>query len=93
MPDRRDAYTIDLWPAGRSRPYANHLTIAFDLSSIELCFAQSPDAEGRTIPHSWIVTTPVHLLTFADAIARAVAAYGEQYGRIPDAHADLQRER
>jgi hypothetical protein len=78
---RRDT---ELWPAGRSRPYANHLEISLSLSDVELCFAQAFGPDRPMVPHAWIRTSPVNLLSFGQAIRRAIAGYEDRYGRMPD---------
>jgi hypothetical protein len=83
MAERAEAGERKMWPPGRSRLYANDLAIAFDLSEVELCFGQASGPEGMTEPHSWVVTTPVHLAGFGRAISRSIASYQERYGRIP----------
>ena len=69
--------------AERLRYYANDVAIEFSLSEIELRFGQRfAVAEAQTV-HTWIVTTPVHLVTFGRVIAATIAAYEGRYGVIP----------
>jgi hypothetical protein len=80
-PDRADA------PAEggreRLRCYANDVAVEFSLSEIELRFGQRfALAETQTV-HTWIVTSPVHLVTFGRVIATTIAAYESRYGVIP----------
>lgn len=73
----------ELWPADRARPYSNHLEIAFNVSEVELCFAQAFDGAGQLAPHSWVQTTPVHLVSFGEAIRRTIDSYEGRYGPLP----------
>jgi hypothetical protein len=65
------------------RGYVNHLTIATSISEIELGFGQyfGPGTGPRI--HKWLVTTPVHLVSFRRIIDDAIARYEIAYGRIP----------
>jgi len=83
MASGRRGREMDLWPSGRSQPYANHLEISFSLSDVEFCFAQNFGPDMPMAPHSWVRTSPVHLVSFGQAINRAIAGYESQYGRIP----------
>lgn len=67
---------------GQLRSYANDLALGVRLSEVELRFGQR-FGEGVTV-HSWIVTSPVHLLTFRRLIVAAIADYEARYGAIPD---------
>jgi hypothetical protein len=67
----------------RLRCYANDLAVEFSLSEIELRFGQRfALTEAQTV-HTWIVTSPVHLVTFGRVIAATIAAYESRYGVIP----------
>jgi hypothetical protein len=72
-------------PAQRARRYANHLEVAFGVSEVELCFSQAFGADSDTTPGCIIQTTPVHLVSFGDVIARTIATYEDKFGRIPSA--------
>ncbi len=93
MSDRAGEQPIGQWPANRSRRYANDLAIGFNLSEVELCFGQAFAADGTTKSHSWILTTPVHLVSFGRAISRTLASYEDRYGRIPVQADDLPESR
>jgi hypothetical protein len=69
------------------RLYANFFDVQLSISEVDLVFGQSfpgPDG-GRAVPlvHSWLVTTPVHLVTLAAAVNAAIALYHDRYGAIP----------
>jgi hypothetical protein len=77
---------------GPLRSYANDVAVAFSLSEIELRFGQRfPLAEAQTV-HTWLVTSPVHLVTFGRVIAATIAAYERRYGVIPEAAAAARDE-
>ena len=67
---------------GRLRCYANDLAVEFSLSEIELRFGQRFALSEALTVHTWIVTSPVHLVTFSRAIAAAISAYESRYGVI-----------
>lgn len=83
MVDEAKRRSADLWPAGRPSPYANHLEINIDMSEIELCFAQDFGPGAEVVPYCWILTSPVHLVSFGQAISRTIARYESLFGRIP----------
>lgn len=93
MSDDAREESPELWPASRPHPYANHLEIAFNLSEVELCFAQGFDSDGRASPKCWVQTTPVHLVSFGQAITRTIMNYEDRYGRIPDAAGGMPMSR
>jgi hypothetical protein len=66
------------------RLYANSLTVRFSLSEVELVFGQRFGA-GEALCRSWLVTSPVHLVTFGRLIDAAIARYQSRFGPIPDA--------
>jgi hypothetical protein len=67
----------------RLRCYANDVAIEFSLSEIELRFGQRFALAETPTVHTWIVTSPVHLVTFGRVIATTIAAYESRYGVIP----------
>lgn len=67
----------------RLRSYANDLAVQFSLSEIEMQFGQRFGPGEAVSVHSWIVATPVHLVTFGRVIAATIAAYERRYGAIP----------
>lgn len=77
-------------PPGQAVPmrrYANHFDVQFSISEIDLRFGQSFASGGGDAPvvHSWLVTTPVHLVALGRAIDTAIARYHDRFGPIPDA--------
>jgi hypothetical protein len=68
----------------RLRAYANDLAIQFSLSEVELRFGQRFGPGEAVGVHSWIVTSPVHLVTFHRIITATIAAYEGRYGAIPE---------
>lgn len=70
--------------AGRLRCYANDLAAEFSLSEVELRFGQRFGPGDALTVHTWIVTSPVHLVTFGRVIAATIAAYERRYGVIPE---------
>lgn len=70
--------------SGRLRAYANDLAAEFSLSEVELRFGQRFGPGEAVTVHTWIVTSPVHLVTFGRVIAATIAAYESRYGTIPD---------
>ena len=74
----------DAGEAAPVRRYANDLAVEFSLSTCELRFGQcSPGGAGAAV-HSWIVTSPVHLVTFGRVIQASIARYEARFGAIPD---------
>lgn len=69
---------------GRLRCYANDVAAEFSLSEIELRFGQRFGPGEALTVHTWIVTSPVHLVTFGRVIAATIAAYESRYGAIPE---------
>lgn len=67
----------------RLRCYANDVRLQFSLSEIEMRFGQRFGPGEAVTVHSWIVTSPVHLVAFQRAIAATIAAYEGRYGAIP----------
>lgn len=65
-------------------PYANHLEIVAGISEIELRFAQDFGPGGALVTQCRVLTSPVHLLGFGQAISGAVVNYEERFGRIPE---------
>jgi Protein of unknown function (DUF3467) len=65
------------------RRYANHVALEFSLSEVQLRFGQVFGPGGFAV-HSWLVTSPVHLVSFSRAIALTIADYESRFGRIPD---------
>jgi len=72
--------------------YANHLGINFVLSEIELCFGQRFGAGDMVSPQAWLVTSPVHLVSFGALIQSAIARYEKRFGHIPDAGLGIARQ-
>jgi hypothetical protein len=70
---------------GRLRAYANDFSADFTLSEVELRFGQRFGPGEALAVHTWIVTSPVHLVTFGRVIAATIEAYEGRYGAIPDA--------
>jgi hypothetical protein len=68
---------------GRLRSYANDLATTLALSEIELRFGQRFGPDAAVTVHSFIITSPVHLVTFGRVIAATIAAYETRYGAIP----------
>lgn len=68
---------------GRLRCYANDFAAEFSLSEVELRFGQRFGGGEALIVHTWIVTSPVHLVTLGRVIAATIAAYEGRYGAIP----------
>lgn len=78
----------DAAPAAPMRIYANDLAASFSLSEIELRLGQRFGADLPIAVHTFIVTSPVHLVTFNRVLSRTIAAYEGRYGAIaapPDA--------
>jgi hypothetical protein len=73
---------------GRLRCYANDVAVEFSLSEVELRFGQRFGAGEALTVHTWIVTSPVHLVTFGRVIAATIAAYESRYGAIPESATD-----
>ncbi len=69
------------------RRYANHFDVQFSISEVDLRFGQSFGSEGGGTPavHSWLVTTPVHLVALGRVVNAAIASYRDRFGPIPDA--------
>lgn len=66
------------------RRYANDLAVEFSLSSCELRFGQLSAGGTEAAVHSWIVTSPVHLVTFGRVIQASIARYEARFGAITD---------
>jgi len=69
----------------RLRCYANDVAVEFSLSEVELRFGQRFGPNEAPAVHTWIVTSPVHLVTVSRVIAATIAAYESRYGAIPHA--------
>ena len=65
------------------RRYANFFDIDFTISEIELRFGQNFGAVDAPVVHSWLVTTPVHLVALARAVNTTLVRYHERFGEIP----------
>ncbi|MCC7281102.1 MAG: hypothetical protein IT556_01890 [Acetobacteraceae bacterium] len=72
----------------RLRCYANDFAAEFSLSEVELRFGQRFGGGEALSVHTWIVTSPVHLVTLSRVIAATIAAYEGRYGAIPCAGPD-----
>ena len=66
------------------RRYANHLAIAFSLSEVELRFGQRAADEPEPRIHGVVVSSPVHIVAFCQAIQATIDRYESRFGRIPD---------
>lgn len=75
------------------RLYTNHVSIAFSLSEVELQFGQVFGPGDLLVPHSWLVTSPIHLVSFGRAIALTILRYERRFGPIPVAAAPASDER
>jgi len=67
------------------RHYANHLDVQISISEVDLRFGQNfseADGDGPAVL-SWLVTTPVHLVAFAQTLDGVIARYRETFGPIP----------
>jgi hypothetical protein len=65
------------------RRYANHLAIKFSLSEVELHFGAGSPQWSEPRIHTLLVSSPVHLRTFGQAIQETIAQYESQFGLIP----------
>ena len=66
------------------RRYANQLAVTFSLSEIELRFSQQGGPLGGSTLQALVVSSPVHLVTFGQAIQATIAHYERRFGRLPD---------
>jgi len=64
------------------RLYTNSLSVSFTLSEVELVFGQQFGGDSPAC-RSWLVTSPVHLVTFGRLIEQAIARYQVRFGQIP----------
>lgn len=80
--DMRDQQPVPDEPVRR---YANHLSVHFSLSEVELRFGQCVNADTSPAVHSLVVSSPTHLVTFGRAIQASIAHYETRFGRLPDA--------
>lgn len=69
------------------RRYANFFDVQFSISEVDLRVGQSFGPGDRPVVHSWLVTTPVHLVTLARTINGAISRYHDQFGPIPGGEA------
>jgi hypothetical protein len=66
-----------------ARRYANYLAIDFGLSEVELRFGEGSPQWSEPRIHTRIVTSPVHLRTFEQAIQETIVRYERRFGLIP----------
>ena len=71
-------------PEQPPRHYANHLAIEFSLSEVELRFGQHAADRPEPSIHSVVVSSPVHIVAFCQAIQATIDRYESRFGRIPD---------
>lgn len=63
----------------------------FSISEVDLRFGQSfGSGDDAPVVHSWLVTTPVHLVALGRAVNTAIARYRDRFGPIPDAGETLE---
>ncbi len=82
--DQQDGHSEEPAPDEPVRRYANHLSVHFSLSEVELRFGQRSGADMGPLVHNLVVTSPVHLVTFGRAIQASIARYETRFGRLPD---------
>ena len=67
--------------AQEARP-ANYLEVGFNLAEFILVFGQAYEGQGDAFLHTRLVTSPIYAKQFSDLLARSLAEYEMEYGRI-----------
>lgn len=69
------------------RLYANYFDAQVSISEVDLVFGQNfparAGAPAEPVVLTWLVTTPVHLVTLAEVVNSAITLYQGRYGAIP----------
>lgn len=75
-----------------SRVYSNYLAVEHNMSEVLLDFGQFFSSGAPPLVHTQIVTSPVHLRSFHDLMACAIARYEQEFGPLPDDELEMRRQ-